>query len=51
MTMFGHALDQLALLCHHLFGPRNVPDRLGKMVVLGCHRSNVLARATAGRNG
>jgi hypothetical protein len=27
-----------------------VPDRLRKMVMLGCHRSNFLTRATADGN-
>jgi hypothetical protein len=48
LTALGKALDQNALLAHPLFALFDVPDRLGKVVTLGCHRCHVFARATAG---
>src|SRR5215471_15397871 len=36
-AVLGHAVDQAPLLRNHLFGPCNMPDRLDKMVMLGCH--------------
>jgi hypothetical protein len=41
--MFGHALDQAALFGDHLVGACDVPGRLGKMVMLGCHDSAFVA--------
>ena len=40
--------DHLFGPCDHLFGPCNMPDRLGKVVVLGCHYSAFVAQAHRG---
>jgi len=49
LAVFGHAVDPAALFRNHLFGPCNMPDRLGKVVMLGCHR--IPTRVSAGRFG
>jgi len=46
--VFGHVVDPAALFRDHLFGPCNMPDRLGKVVMLGCHQSAFFARACRG---
>jgi hypothetical protein len=48
MPVLGHARDQVTLLGDHLFRASDVAERLGKMVMLGCHRSHFHARASAG---
>src|SRR5262249_46315646 len=48
VTVLGKARHQCALLAHPLLTLCDVPDRLGKVVMLGCDRSHVFARAAAG---
>src|SRR5262249_34127724 len=48
VTVLGKARHQCALLAHPLLTLCDVPDRLGKVVMLRCHRSHVFARAAAG---
>src|SRR5262245_66172638 len=48
LAVVRHTVDQAALFHDHLFGPCDMPDRPGKMVVLGCHRVLARARPRAG---
>jgi hypothetical protein len=48
LAVVGHAADAAALFRNHFFGPCNMPDRLDKVVVLGCHHSAFVARARPG---
>jgi hypothetical protein len=49
VTVLGKARHQSALLAHPLLTLCDVRDRLGKVVMLGCHR--IPTRVSAGRFG